>query len=88
LQVEPLVLKRVDDPNSPMETIAYDGSGRQNRAEGSEYRFVAISILEEGAAEYAATHSLGVPLYVGVSEEDPAKAEQYSRWRRLRERGE
>lgn len=36
---------------------------------GSEYRFIAISLIEEGAAEYEATHGLGVPLYTGISEE-------------------
>jgi hypothetical protein len=47
-----------------------EGSIQQLIAEkGSEYRFIGISLIEEGASEYHAKHGLGVPLYSGVSEE-------------------
>lgn len=36
---------------------------------GQEYRFLAISLSEPGAAEYANAHPLGVPLYTGLSED-------------------
>lgn len=37
-----------------------------------EYRFVGISLVEEGAQDYAVTHELGIPLYTGVSEDTKA----------------
>lgn len=36
---------------------------------GGEYRFIGISLNEEGAAEYDSAHGLGVPLYTGLSED-------------------
>lgn len=36
---------------------------------GNQYRFIGISLVEEGVAEYQAAHGLGVPLYAGISQE-------------------
>lgn len=36
---------------------------------GGEYRFIAISLVEQGTAEYQSAHGLGVPLYTGLSED-------------------
>ena len=38
-------------------------------AKGREYRFIGVSLIEQGAAEYAALHGFGVPLYTGLSED-------------------
>ena len=47
-----------------------EGSIKQLIAQrGNEYRFIGVSLVEQGATEYAAAHSLGVPIYSGLSEE-------------------
>lgn len=46
------------------------GSIRQLIAEkGDDYRFIGVSLIEEGAARYATEHALGAPLYAGITEE-------------------
>lgn len=47
-----------------------EGSIRLLIAEkGDEYRFIGVSLIEEGAASYATEHVLGAPLYAGITEE-------------------
>lgn len=36
---------------------------------GDEYRFIGVSLMDEGVKEYAAAHDLDIPLYTGISEE-------------------
>jgi peroxiredoxin len=36
---------------------------------GAEYRFIGLSLSEEGVAQYVARNSLGVPVYSGLSPE-------------------
>lgn len=34
-----------------------------------EYRFIAVSLEEDGVEKYAAEHDFGIPLYAGISED-------------------
>lgn len=34
-----------------------------------KYRFIGISLVEEGAQDYAVNHDLGIPLYTGLSDD-------------------